>query len=210
MYIIGLTGGIACGKSTVARLLKKRGARGIDADALTHTLLQPRQALYRLYVAHFGAEILTAGGTIDRRALGARLFARPEERAWVDTHAHPVIRAAAEKRLAALKREGARLVVLDVPLLFEAGWDTLADEIWVASLPEELEVARLMERSSLTEAEARVRIAAQMPLAEKARRADFVLDNSGTLEELAAQVDRGLARLSDKKMPLREVPSRRA
>ena len=185
MRIIGLTGGIACGKSTVSAELRKRGAAIIDADALAHELSQPHQPLFHAYVQRFGREIVTEGGTLDRAAVARHVFADPAVRAEVEAIAHPIIRREAEERLRAAAQAQKRAAVLDVPLLFEAGWDTLADEIWVVALPREEQLSRLLTRDKgMTEREARARIAAQMPLAEKCARADVVIDNSGTVEEI--------------------------
>ena len=185
MKIIGLTGGIACGKSTVSTALRARGAAIIDADALAHELSQPHQPLFNAYVQRFGREIVTENGTLDRAAIARRVFADPAVRAEVDAIAHPLIRMAAEERLRAARDENKRAAVLDVPLLFEAGWDALADETWVVALPREEQLARLLARdTSMDEGEARARIAAQMPLAEKCARADVIIDNSGTKEEI--------------------------
>ena len=185
MKIIGLTGGIACGKSTVSTELRALGAAIIDADALAHELSQPRQPIYNAYVECFGREIVAADGTLDRAAVARRVFADPAVRAEVEAIAHPIIRSAAEERLRAARDENKRAAVLDVPLLFEAGWDALADETWVVALPREEQLARLLARDKAMDAgEARARIAAQMPLAEKCARADVVIDNSGTVEEI--------------------------
>lgn len=184
MKIIGLTGGIACGKSTVSRGLRALGAAIIDADALAHELSQPNAPIFNAYVERFGREIVTAGGTLDRATIAARVFSDPAVRAEVDAVTHPLIRTAAEERLCAARAAEKRAAVLDVPLLFEAGWDTLADEVWVVALPAEEQIARLLARDkTMSEGEARARISAQMPLAEKCARADIVIDNSGTVEE---------------------------
>ena len=185
MKIIGLTGGIACGKSTVSTELRAHGAAIIDADALAHELSQPHRPIYNAYVERFGSEIVAADGTLDRAAIARRVFADPAVRAEVEAIAHPIIRSAAEERLRAARDENKRAAVLDVPLLFEAGWDALADETWVVALPREEQLARLLARdTSMDAGEARARIAAQMPLAEKCARADVVIDNSGTVEEI--------------------------
>ena len=190
MNIIGLTGGIACGKSTVSKILRSLGAKVIDADAAAHALSQPKQPLYDAYVAHFGAEILTAQGTLDRAAIGRIIFKDPNVRAEIDALAHPLIQAAVEQQMQAVCRN-APAVVLDVPLLFEAGWEVLTDEVWVVSLPEAAQLVRLMERDpAMTEEEARARIAAQMPLSEKRARADVIIDNSGTKEETLHMIER--------------------
>ena len=190
MNIIGLTGGIACGKSTVSKILRSLGAKVIDADAVAHALSQPKQPLYDAYVARFGAEILTAQGTLDRAAIGRIIFKDPNVRAEIDALAHPLIQAAVEQQMQAVCRN-APAIVLDVPLLFEAGWEVLTDEVWVVSLPEAAQLMRLMERDpAMTEEEARARIAAQMPLSEKRARADVVIDNSGTKEETLHMIER--------------------
>lgn len=190
MNIIGLTGGIACGKSTVSKILRSLGAKVIDADAAAHALSQPQQPLYDAYVARFGAEILTAQGTLDRAAIGRIIFKDPNVRAEIDALAHPLIQAAVEQQMQAVC-PNAPAVVLDVPLLFEAGWEALTDEVWVVSLPEDVQLVRLMERDpAMTEAEARARIAAQMPLSEKRAHADVVIDNSGTKEDTLHMIER--------------------
>ena len=190
MNIIGLTGGIACGKSTVSKILRSLGAKVIDADAAAHALSQPKQPLYDAYVARFGAEILTAQGTLDRAAIGRIIFKDPNVRAEIDALAHPLIQAAVEQQMQAVC-PNAPAVVLDVPLLFEARWEVLTDEVWVVSLPEAAQLVRLMERDpAMTEEEARARIAAQMPLSEKRARADVVIDNSGTKEETLHMIER--------------------
>lgn len=180
MYVIGLTGGIACGKSTVSAALRKEGAAIVDADAIAHALSRPGGAVYDFYVQKFGAEILAADGTLDRPAIARRVFADPDVRDAVNARVHPLIRAAAMDEIADARAAGHAAVVLDVPLLFEAGWHRLADESWVVSVPENVQLARLMERdATMSEEEARARIAAQMPLVEKCALADVVIDNGG-------------------------------
>ncbi|ERJ95591.1 dephospho-CoA kinase [Selenomonas sp. oral taxon 892] len=185
MRIIGLTGGIACGKSTVSQELHARGAVIIDADALAHELSRPGQSVYNAYVERFGSTVVAADGTLDRAAVARLIFVDPTLRAEIERIVHPLIRAAAEERLQAARAADERAAVLDVPLLFEAGWDTIADETWVVALPPEEQLARLLARDkSMDEGEARARIAAQMPLAEKCARADVVIDNSVTKKEM--------------------------
>jgi len=158
MYVIGLTGGIACGKSTVSAALRKEGAAIVDADAIAHALSRPGGAVYDFYVQKFGAEILAADGTLDRPAIARRVFADPDVRDAVNARVHPLIRAAAMDEIADARAAGHAAVVLDVPLLFEAGWHRLADESWVVSVPENVQLARLMERdATMSEEEARCR-----------------------------------------------------
>lgn len=191
MRIIGLTGGIACGKSTVSNVLKDCGARIVDADAIAHELSRPNQPIFHVYVELFGPEIVTPEGTLDRAEIARRVFSDTVLRDKMNARVHPIIRAAAEDRLDAAHMDGTAVVVLDVPLLFEAGWDALTNDTWVVALPPEEQLARLLARDhTMDEAEARARIAAQMPLAEKCMRADVVIDNSGTREETKERVEK--------------------
>lgn len=184
MKIIGLTGGIACGKSTVSKVLKDCGARIVDADAIAHELSQPNQPIFHAYVELFGPEIVTPEGTLDRAEIARRVFSDTALRDKMNARVHPIIRAVVEDCLDAAHMAGIPAVVLDVPLLFEAGWDALTTDTWVVSLPPSEQLARLLARDhTMDEAEARARIDAQMPLAEKCMRADVVIDNSGTRDE---------------------------
>ena len=182
MRIIGLTGGIACGKSTVSKVLKDCGACIVDADAIAHELSQPNQPIFHAYVELFGPEIVTPEGTLDRAEIARRVFSDTVLRDKMNARVHPIIRATAEDRLDAAHMDGTAVVVLDVPLLFEAGWDALTNDTWVVTL--------LARDHTMDEAEARARIAAQMPLAEKCMRADVVIDNSGTREETKERVEK--------------------
>ena len=188
--VIGLTGGIACGKSTVSRELARLGAIIVDADALAHLLAQPGEALHEAYYKHFGAEAVAADGSLDRQYIAGRVFSSPEEKAWLDRTSHPIIRERFKQELAAACAQLPPAVVMDVPLLFEAGWDSMADECWLVYATMEQQLKRLLARNGGTEEAARARIMAQMPLEEKRRRADFVLDNTGRPNQLFKQVRR--------------------
>lgn len=191
MKIIGLTGGIACGKSTVSKVLKDCGARIVDADAIAHELSQPNQPIFHAYVELFGPEIVTLEGTLDRAEIARRVFSDTALRDKMNARVHPIIRAVVEDCLDAAHMAGIPAVVLDVPLLFEAGWDALTTDTWVVSLPPSEQLARLLARDhTMDEAEARARIDAQMPLAEKCMRADVVIDNSGTRDETKKCVEK--------------------
>ena len=191
MKIIGLTGGIACGKSTVSKMLKDCGARIVDADAIAHELSQPNQPIFHAYVELFGPEIVTPEGTLDRAEIARRVFSDTALRDKMNARVHPIIRAVVEDCLDAAHMAGIPAVVLDVPLLFEAGWDALTTDTWVVSLPPSEQLARLLARDhTMDEAEARARIDAQMPLAEKCMRADVVIDNSGTRDETKKCVEK--------------------
>lgn len=195
MKLLGLTGGIACGKSTVSAMLCEAGVPVIDADALCHTLMEVGQPLYRAYVSHWGRGILLPDGQLDRRGIGARVFSDAQERAWMNDTAHPIIREAMLDAIQREERRGMRLCVLDVPLLYEAGWDALCDAVCVVWVRPEVQRARLIARNGWTAEEADARIAAQMPLSDKRARADVCIDNNGTVEETRRQVRALLQRL---------------
>ncbi len=190
MKVIGLTGGIASGKSTVSRYLREKGAAILDADAIAHALAEPGGSLYLAYRQHFGAAVLQEDGQLNRAAIGKIVFFQPEERAWIDRSAHPLIQAEIKRQLAEKKRQDVPLIVLDVPLLFESGWDKMTEENCLVDVSEAVQLARLMQRDGYDEQAARARIAAQMPLAEKRRRTDRLIDNNGDLPATLRQVDR--------------------
>ncbi len=188
MRVIGLTGGIASGKSTVAAMLRELGARVIDADALAREVVEPGRPAWEEIVAWLGRDFLLADGSLDRRKLGELVFADGKARAALEGITHPRIMAAAKEALAAAERDGCAVAVLDVPLLYEAGWDEGVDEVWVVYVDEATQRKRLMARDGLTDGQAAARMAAQMSLAAKAGRADVVIDNSGDQESTAGQV----------------------
>ena len=188
--VIGLTGGIASGKSTMARFFRDKGAAVLSADTIAFALAKPRQILYRLYVAHFGEEILQADGTLDRRAIGRLVFDNDAERQWLDETTHPILERAMRRQIAVKQAKNFPVIILDVPLLFEAGWDKMTEENCLVFVDEAVQLTRLMRRNGYTEAEARARIAAQMPLSEKKKRADTFIDNNGSLEESFLQAEK--------------------
>ena len=188
--VIGLTGGIASGKSTMARFFRDKGAAVLSADTIAFALAKPRQILYRLYVAHFGEDILQADGTLDRRAIGRLVFGNVSERQWLDETTHPILERAMRRQIAVKQAKNFPVIILDVPLLFEAGWDKMTEENCLVFVDEATQLARLMRRNGYTEAEARARIAAQMPLSEKKKRADTFIDNNGSLEESFLQAEK--------------------
>jgi dephospho-CoA kinase len=184
---IGLTGGIGSGKSTVARLLAQRGARVIDADQLAREVVAAGTPGLAAVVAAFGGDVLTDGGELDRPALAAVVFGDPAARAALDAIVHPRVRARAVEAIAAMPADA--VVVQDIPLLVETGQAGSFDLVVVVEAELETRVARLVGRG-LSEEDARARIAAQAGDAERRAVADVVLDNSGTPDQLAAQVDR--------------------
>ena len=192
--IIGLTGGIASGKSTVTSYLKEKGYPVIDADQVVRELQVPGGALYRVLVDHFGKEILTKEGELDLVALGQRIFSDPSERDWSNRVQGRLIREAlAEVR----DRQATQsdLFFMDIPLLIEQGYEEWFESVWLVAVSKETQLKRLMERNHLSELQAQERIASQMPLDEKSAHADLVLDNNGDLTALYAQLDAALQQL---------------
>jgi dephospho-CoA kinase len=206
--IVGLTGGIASGKSTVARMLTELGAIVIDADAIVHELQAPGSPLLAEIIEAFGPQILTADGALDRPALGALVFSDAEARERLGSIVHPKVGAEMLRRIAAARSSGAALIVLDIPLLFEGrarGTGSAAqfalDATILATVPEEAQVERQMERDGCDREEALRRIRAQLPLEEKQRLADYVIDNSGSRAETERQVREVVAALTAAEAP---------
>ncbi|MCP9899595.1 dephospho-CoA kinase [Cyanobium sp. Cruz CV13-4-11] len=184
---IGLTGGIATGKSTVGALLAARGLLVLDADQFAREALAPGQPATEAVLARYGGAV--AGepeGSLDRAALGRIVFANEEERRWLEALVHPLVRQRFERELAALA--DAPTVVLMVPLLFEAELEALCSEVWLVDCEEDQQLQRLMVRDGLGEEEARGRLAAQWPLARKRGLADVVIDNRGSAAQLSERL----------------------
>jgi dephospho-CoA kinase len=191
-YIIGLTGNIACGKSTVRGMLEERGAATLDADALVHELYLPGDPVFRAVVDAFGDDIVAADGTLDRRALGRKVFGNPDALARLEGLTHPAV---IERTWQWVGRQTTPVVVVDAVKLIEAGIVDGCDALWVVTCPLDEERRRLMTRPGMTDAEADRRLAAQAPEAAKVARADVVIDNGGTIEVTCAQIDRAWASL---------------
>jgi dephospho-CoA kinase len=186
----GLTGGIACGKSTVARFLEALGAKVIDADGVSRELLQPPNPIYYKVVAHFGQEILEPGGEIDRGRLGSIVFADPQKLSELTSIMHPSLIACVEEIAEELRsRHPGAVIVVDAALIYEAGVADRFAKILVAWCRPEQQIERLMAKSGLSRQDALRRMASQIPAEEKRRRADYVIDCSGSLEETRAQVE---------------------
>lgn len=187
MYIIGLTGNIATGKSTVLRYLQQKGAYVFDADKLAHESMQKGTHTYWAIVETFGDTILQADGAIDRPKLGQVVFSDPAKLVQLEALVHPAVFDLARRELAKVEAD---VVVLEAIKLLEAGQlVTMCDEVWVVISNPEIQIQRLRETRNMSEAEARRRMAAQSPQAEKVKRADRVIDNSGTEAELYTQLD---------------------
>ena len=188
MLTIGLTGGIGTGKSVVANLLVQQGASIIDADRLGHEAYTPHSEAWEAVVAAFGTDILTSEGEIDRRKLGGIVFADETQLERLNGIMHPLMAKMVEHRKAAFDASGVAVTVVEAAVLFEAGWDSLVDEVWTTHASESTVVQRLFERNGLDEAEARKRINSQMSATERNRRSDVVVDNSGDLTALEQTV----------------------
>lgn len=188
IYVVGLTGGIASGKSEAARHLASLGATCIDADAISHSLTAENGALLPALRETFGDGIFEEDGTLNRRALGEIVFADPIKRRALDGITHPAIQKAMMDEKEAAEANGDPLVFLNVPLLFETGMDALCDETWLISLSPELQKERLMLRDGLTAEQAQARIDAQMPLAEKEARATVIIDNRKSLDRMYSEL----------------------
>jgi len=197
---LGLTGGLATGKSTAAEILASLGAEIIDADRIAHQVLAPEGEAYSQVAASFGRSILTDEGKIDRKELGRIVFSSPDKRKQLEKLTHPHITAEIEKQLKNARNSSK--TVLEAPLLFEAGLENLVEEIWVISARLELQVERLKERDGLSREESLRRINAQLALTEKQKRADLVINNNGTREEFKEKIEKAwddwLRRRSDK------------
>ncbi|WP_305041978.1 dephospho-CoA kinase [Geoalkalibacter sp.] len=186
--VLGVTGGIASGKSSVTAMFRRLGARVVSADELAREIVKPGSPVLEQLVARFGADILAADGSLDRGALGARIFGDEGSRRALNAITHPAIARLAEERLGPLRGTGAPLVIYEAPLLFEAGAEGRVDKVLVVKIRPDLQLARLMARDGLNEEDARRRIAAQLSQEEKLARADYVIDNSGTPHETEARV----------------------
>jgi dephospho-CoA kinase len=178
--LVGLTGSIATGKSTVSRMFAHLGVRVLDADLLAREVVMPGQPAYLKIVEEFGQGVVRDDGTLDRKALGAIVFAEPARRKRLEEITHPAIAARQQRILSVLDEEAFEgIVIWDVALLFETDGLARMDRVVVVATDPETELARLMSRDGMAEADARARIASQMPVAEKAKRAHYVIDNSG-------------------------------
>jgi dephospho-CoA kinase len=191
--IIGLTGGIATGKTTIANYLADAYNLPIlDADIYAREAVCVGSPILDAIATRYGKQILLPNGNLDRQKLGEIIFKNPKERTWIENLIHPYVR---DRFLAEIQASTVETLVLVVPLLFEAGMTDLVTEIWVVWCSQQQQLTRLMQRNHLTFEQAQARIHSQMPIAEKAARADVVLDNSSTLEALLKQVDAALTKL---------------
>jgi dephospho-CoA kinase len=191
-YIIGLTGNIACGKSTVLAMLRSLGAATLDADLLVHEMYEPGDPVYYAVIDAFGSDILGQDAVIDRRALGRKVFGDPAALARLEAITHPAV---IERIWNWAARQTAPVVAIDAVKLIEAGIADDCNAVWVVTCPLAEERRRLLTRPGMTEAEADRRLAAQVPEAARIARADVVIDNGGTVDETRVQIERAWAAL---------------
>lgn len=190
MVIIGLTGGIASGKSAVSGMLRELGASVVDADAIVHELQGPGTAVSAAIAREFGPEALRPDGSVDRAALGRVVFGDPARRKVLESIVHPAVRESMWAEVDRVRERGEPAVVLDIPLLIESGLYRTVDRIWLVYVDRVTQLARLVARDGSTEDQARQRIAAQMPLDDKRAYAQLIIDNQGSLESTRTQVAR--------------------
>ena len=187
--IIGLTGSIATGKSTVSKMLKERGYPIVDADEISRLVVEPGSAVLEHIAIAFGSDMLQEDGTLNRGKLGARIFNNETERETLNGIIHPAVRAEMVRQKEYWFEKGAKTVIMDIPLLFESRLQSYVDQILVVSAKPEIQLERLMKRNSLSEEEAQARIASQLPISKKEKDADAVIHNNGTLEDTEKQLE---------------------
>lgn len=186
--VIGLTGGIASGKSAVSAMLAEQGALVIDADKVGHEAYAAGSDCFRDVVDAFGAEIVSPEGEIDRKALGAKVFGDPAQRKRLEGIVWPWMRQTMERRLDAIRAEGTPVVVLEAAVLIEANWVPIVDVVWLVTVTPEIARQRIVSRNGLSEEQAQARIDAQLRNEERARHAQVIIENNGTLEALRTRV----------------------
>ena len=188
MLVIGLTGSIGTGKSEVTQVLQELGAEVINADQVGHEAYTPHTESWNAVVDAFGRDILQPDGEIDRRKLGAIVFADPVQLAKLNGIMHPRMADMVAEKTEQMRSRGVQVVVVEAALMFEAGWETLVDEVWATDSSLEIVFERLMSRNGMDEQEVRKRIGSQMDIQERLDRADVVVDNSGDVAALEATV----------------------
>ena len=186
--IIGLTGSIASGKSTVSKMLADSGYPIIDADLVARQVVEPGSETLKQIEALFGPEAIREDGSMNRETVGTLIFSDPVKRKQLNDIIHPAIRAEMLRQRSAFMAEGYKTIVMDIPLLFESKLQHFVDKVLVVSVTEENQLARLMERNGLSEKDARARISSQLPMSVKEEGADAVIYNNGTIEETARQL----------------------
>ena len=188
MLVIGLTGSIGTGKSEAARQLEALGASIISADQVGHEAYTPNTEAWEHVVSAFGDEILQDDGEIDRRKLGTIVFSDPGQLERLNQIMHPRMAQMVADKVEVLRRQGVEVVVVEAALLFEAGWDSLVEEVWTTDSPEQAVIERLKVRNGMSEEEARKRMSSQMSRTERLDRSDYVIENSGDMVALGVAI----------------------
>lgn len=198
--VLGITGGIACGKSLISRFFRELGAAVLSADELARDVVRPGEEAFKEIVAYFGNDILTAEGTIDRARLAERIFLAPAERQQLNQITHPAIGHLADRRISELREQpDVPLIIYEAPLLFEAKAEERVDLVLVVATTPEQQLERLMLRDKLSREEALQRISAQLPLTEKISRADILVENNGPPAETRKLIGHIFAKLTELK-----------
>lgn len=198
MRVIGLTGGIGSGKSTVAKLLEEKGAVLLDADRIGWEIYLPGKPAYEEIVAEFGKEVLSRDGTIDRKKLGPIVFSDPKKLTRLNQITHPRIAQEVKDRLAQLAGNGVAVAVIEAAILFEAGWEVLADEVWVTVVDPETAAERAAARGGLDPKQVLERIKSQMSNAERVSRSDVVISTAGDLTDTTSRVEQAWTELQER------------
>jgi dephospho-CoA kinase len=189
MKVIGLTGGIGSGKSTVSQLLSELGANVVDADQVGHQCYQPGTKTWKDVVAVFGQDIVAEDGSIDRKKLGAIVFGDPDSLFRLNQIMHPRMYDMMADLIEKHRQDGADVVVLEAAILLEAGWTPLVDELWITVASEPIVIQRVKERTGLPEEQIRSRIQSQLSVEERAEKADLVINNDGSLDALRDKIE---------------------
>ena len=198
MYVIGLTGGIGSGKTTVARMLERKDAVLVSADAVGHEVYQSGRPAWQEIVDAFGRQVVAGDGTIDRKRLGAIAFSDPQQLRRLNAITHPRMKELMREKLEEERARGTEVVALEAALLFDAGWDDLTDEVWVTVAPPEVAAERTAERSGLNVEEVLSRIHAQMSNEGRIARSQVLIDTDCSLEQTRKQVDEEWERLMER------------
>ncbi len=195
--VIGLTGGIGSGKSTVSNFLKMWGYLVLDADEIARNVTKQADVIEQI-VCEFGDDVLAKNGQIDRKVLANIVFNDEKALKRLENLIHPAVIKNVEMRIKKAKQDGIEVLFLDAPLLFEAGLDKLCESVWLVTVSPEIQLERIKKRGGIAESEIKKRIAAQMPQHEKAVRSQLILDNDGSLQELERQLQKALNNLKNK------------
>lgn len=197
--VLGITGGIATGKSTVVAFFKKAGYPIVDGDVIAREIVAKGQPALAAIVETFGPEIVLTTGELDRKKLGQLIFSSSQKRELLNETLKPFLRKEILRQIEEAKKKAASLIIVDIPLLYETHYEAIMDQVAVVYVPEKIQKERLMARNHLTEEEAQQRIASQWPIETKKERADIVFDNQGTREETEQQVKKWLEKQAEKK-----------